>query len=378
MHDSEAPSGTFPSQTIRQLVSDGHVLDSASDALARVQPSSLDLTLSEECWQLPGSVLPLRSERVREIVANLGRRKLDLSAPTLLDRGKVYLIRLSQRFDLPAGVHAYTNNKSSIGRIDLGTRSVCDNTPRYDKIPAGYRGEVWVEVIPRSFDVILQAGQALNQAIFHTERRILRTNEIRNLHESAPGPLLYDKNGFQIPAAEMLVEDGVMLTLDLDQPVIGFQSRKTFEPIDLAKIANHDPAEFFEPIPHTPKGHLWLERGRFYVFSTWEYIRVPPAFAVEMLPYDTSAGDFRAHYAGFFDPGFGYGLQGEERGTPAVLEVRSYEDDLIIRHRQPICRMAYEELSAVPDRLYHASIGSTYANQRGPKLSKYFRRADQD
>jgi len=417
MDATNTPNGTFPSQHIRRLLTEGHIVDAATDALARVQPSSLDLTLSDECWQLPGSVLPHRGEEVRELVRTLGRRRIDLSKPTLLDRGKVYLIRLAQVLRLPGTVGAYTNNKSSTGRIDLATRTVCDRTPRYDKVPAGYHGEVWLEVIPKSFDVIVAAGVSLNQAIFYAQRTILRTHEMRELYLPEPsgrapsgrlgrvgdgaestgkvgtttvaeaktfsplgqvrrrGPLLFDKLGYGIPAADVMMEDGLLMTLDLDQDVVGYQARKTHEAVDLLRIGEHDASEFFEVMTRPSKGQLWLERGRFYVFSTWEYIRVPPEYAVEMLPYDTSAGEFRAHYAGFFDPGFGYGLEGEELGTPAVLEVRAYEDDLIIRHRQPICRMAYESLSAAPDRLYHASIGSNYARQRGPKLSKFFRGA---
>jgi dCTP deaminase len=163
------------------------------------------------------------------------------------------------------------------------------------------------------------------------------------------------------------------MTLDLEQPIVGYRARKSYRPIDLAAIGRHDPEEFFEPIPRPKGGALFLSREAFYIFSTHERVRVPPEFAVEMLPYDTSAGEFRAHYAGFFDPGFGFGATGEILGTPAVLEVRPYEDDLIVRHRQPVCKMAYERLVAPPHKLYGVGVHSHYAEQRGPRMSKFFR-----
>ncbi len=370
--------GTFPCQSIEALIASGAVRSvhgTQGDARApgtpdadRIQPASLDLTLSAEAWQVPGSILPLRSERVRDLIAQVGRRQLDLSEPTLLDRDKVYLIRLREQLALPEGVGAYTNSKSSVGRIDLATRTLSDHNPRYDKVPSGYHGELWLEVIPRSFDVIVQAGVALNQAIFFAGR------ELCNERDLAPfAPLLYERTGGPLVKDPRWQEDGVFLSLDLDQPCVGWVAKKTYEPVDLTTVGSLDPADFFTPIERPKQPMLWLERGRFYIFSTWEFIRVPPWFAVEMLPYDTSAGEFRAHYAGFFDPGFGHGADGDEQGTPAVLEVRGFEDDLIIRHRQPICRMVYERLAALPERLYHGGIGSHYARQRGPALSKYFR-----
>ncbi|MCK6440590.1 MAG: 2'-deoxycytidine 5'-triphosphate deaminase, partial [Planctomycetes bacterium] len=302
------PSGTYPSQAIQALAGGGCIVaEGGSFDAKQVQPSSFDLTLSEEGYQLPGSILPLPGERVRDIIKGLARKKLDLSTPTLLDRSKVYLIRLRESLKLPEGVAAYTNNKSSTGRIDLATRVVSDHNPRYDKIPEGYKGELWLEVIPKSFDVIVRAGASLNQAIFYRGRTILRSDELAEVYRRSP--LLFAKDGKPLGGGQVIIEDGLLMSLDLDQELAGFVAKKTYEPVDLAKVGQHDASEFFEPIARPKKGQLWLERGRFYIFSTAEYIRVPPEFAVEMLPYDTSAGEFRAHYAGFFDPGFGYGLK---------------------------------------------------------------------
>ena len=411
----DALRGTFPSQAISAMIEQGRIIAESRDMTKQVQPSSLDFTLSSEAYRVPGSILPHRRETVRDLARAYARQSIDLSSPQLLERNKVYLVRIEERFDLPMDVAAYTNNKSSTGRIDVATRSLCDHNPRYDKIPCGYQGEVWLEVVPKSFDVVAFAGLSLNQAIFYRDRKILSTGElevmsrdthllydrrgrplhfavhkaismpernttgsanVRTLPDAAGRPLdmslLVYRDGKPVDTGEALVEDGLLMTLDLDQDVVGYVARRTYDPVDMSKVGSHRAEEFFEAVPRPRSDLLWLERGRFYILSTYEFIRVPPDYAVEMLPYDTSAGEFRAHYAGFFDPGFGYGLQGEEKGTPAVLEVRAYDDDLIVRHKQPICRMAYETLAERPSRLYHASIGSTYASQRGPRLSKYF------
>ena len=184
--------GTFPSQAIDALVRGKCIASDTTIGAGQIQPSSFDLTLSEEAYQLPGSFLPLPGESVDGIVQQYSkayrRKPLDLSTPTLLDRGKVYLIRLRESFKLPTGVAAYTNNKSSTGRIDLATRVICDGNPRYDKIPAGYAGRLWLEVTPKSFDVVVEAGVSLNQAIFYRDRTILRTGELQKIY--TPDPLL--------------------------------------------------------------------------------------------------------------------------------------------------------------------------------------------
>ena len=341
-----------------------------------LQPSSLDLTLSAEAYKLPGSILPLATESVRELLEKLRVEKqqvLDLTQPVLLDRNRVYMVRLQEILDLPPNVSAYCNNKSSTGRIDVSTRTVTDCNPRYDKIPRGYKGEVWLQITSRSFDVVLQQGLTLNQAIFYTERHLLPSSEMRELYDSLTS-LLYDRDGQPIPLEDaFLDEGGLMLTLDLDQPIVGYVARRTFHPLDLTQVGAHAATQFFDPIPRPEEGdYLWLEKGRFYIFSTFEYIRVPSHLASEMIPFDSTSGEFRAHYAGFFDPGFGFGFEGEVKGTPAVLEVRCYEDDLVIRHRQPIARMQFESLDQPPSKIYDTSCGSTYAHQRGPRLSKYF------
>ena len=361
--------GTFPSQEIARLIKGGAIASAAGIAPEQIQPSSLDLTLSVEAYSMTGSLLPLGGEKVRDLIERFARYPISLREPAVLVRDNVYLVRLRESLKLPQGVAAYANNKSSTGRIDLQTRVICDKNPRYDRVPEGYEGELWLEIIPKSFDVKVRAGDSVNQTIFYSERTFVLGNDLARL--SRKTPLMFAAS----EAVPQPAGDGLLMTLDLEQDIVGFVAKKSLKPkpIDLAALGQHEPEDYFEPIRKPKDGALFLSQNAFYIFSTYEYISVPPDFAVEMLPYDTSAGEFRAHYAGFFDPGFGYGAKGEVKGTPAVLEVRPYEDDLIVRHRQPVCKMAYEKLTAPPDKLYGVGVKSNYAQQRGPRLSKFFR-----
>jgi dCTP deaminase len=361
--------GTFPYAALAELVADGAIGSDAAIDPRQIQPSSVDLTLSAEAYRMPGSVLPLAGERVRDLVEALALDRLDLSTPTCLARGQVYLLRLREGLALPPGVEAYTNSKSSTGRIDLATRVLADGNPRYDRMPSGYHGELWLEVIPRSFDVVAGIGDSLNQAILFRDRAVLGQNDLRALHEQQA--LLYAPDGSGLDGASCVFDGRVLMTANLATDVVGYVAKRSHRPIVLAQVGAHEPGDYFAPLLRPNSGYLYLEKDSFYILATYEGVRVPPGYACEMVPYDATAGEFRAHYAGFFDPGWGVREQGPQ-GARAVLEVRPHEDDLILRHRQPICAMAYERLSADCDRLY-GGTGSNYATQSGPRLSKHFR-----
>lgn len=358
--------GTAEFEDLKRLVEQGAIRSAAGIAPSQIQPSSLDLTLAEEAYRLPGSILPLAGERVADLARELALERLDLSKPTCLARNQVYLVRVREELALPAGVEAYCNGKSSTGRVDLATRVLTDGTPRYDRVPPGYHGQLWIELIPRSFHIIVTAGVSLNQAIVFAGRHLL--DQAAMLERQARSPLLLV--GAQACGPEAIFDGRLTMTADLDRDVVGFVAKPSHLPLDLSRIGGHRGEDFFEPVRRPTSGYLFLEQDRFYILATRERIVVPADLACEMVPFEATAGEFRAHYAGFFDPGWGI-RDGAAVGAPAVLEVRPHQDGLILRHGQPICAMAYETLSRPCTRLYGV-CGNTYADQAGPRLSKHF------
>ena len=361
-------NGTLAAQELAELITQNHISSQTGIADDQIQPASLDLTLSSEVYRMPGSILALRDEHVRDLINELSLEKVNLSSPTTLARGQVYLVRLRESFALPADLEAYTNSKSSTGRLDLATRVIADSSPRYDRLPLGYQGDIWLELIPKSFDVVLQAGISLNQAIVFRNRIVLDQQAMLETYQSMP--LLRDPDGSGIDPEHCVFDGRLVMTADLSQDIVGYVAKRSHKAVNLNNIGAHMPIDFFTPIPRPESGYLFLEKDRFYILSTYEHVLVPDNMACEMVPYDTASGEFRAHYAGFFDPGWGI-FNGEPRGTCAVLEVRPHEDDLILRHRQPICAMAYETLLSPCTRLY-GQQGNNYHGQVGPRLSKHF------
>ncbi len=358
--------GTLEAEAIRHLIASGGVAGAVEPA---VQPSSLDLALDAECYRLPGSLLPLPGESVRRLVQGVALERIDLSRPACLGRGQVYVVRLRETLRLPPGLAAYCNGKSSTGRVDLATRVLADGSPRYDRIPPGYAGELWVELIPRSFAVIATAGIALTQAIFFAQRLVLGQAELAARHAAAPLACTAEGAGC---GPEALHDGRLLLTADLGREIAGWVAKRTHLPLDLSGVGAHRSGDFFAPLPRPAGGMLYLAQDSFYILATRERVAVPLDLACEMVPFDPSAGEFRAHYAGFFDPGWGV-RDGRQVGLPAVLEVRPHSDDLILRHGQPICAMAYEVLQR-PCQAPYGTRANTYADQDGPRLSKHFRR----
>ncbi|GDY11675.1 2'-deoxycytidine 5'-triphosphate deaminase [Planctomycetota bacterium] len=357
--------GTLEAAGLAVLVDQGGLTAVGGIPAPLIQPASIDLRLSAEGYRMPGSVLPLAGERVRDLVEGLAFERIDLSKPAVLARNQVYVVRLMESAALPAGLAGYANGKSTTGRIDLATRVLADGSPRYDRLPPGYQGELWIELIPRSFTVVARQGVALNQAIFFAERRVLGQDQLAVRH--ARTPLLRLADGSVAPDA---VFDGrLVMTADLDRPVVGFVAKRTQKMLILDQ-GGHRAQDFFDPLPCPDRGMMFLEQDRFYILATRERVVVPNDLACEMVPYEATAGDFRAHYAGFFDPG--WGIDGDRApGAVAVLEVRPHQDDLLLRHRQPICAMAFEALQQTCTRPY-GTCGNTYAAQDGPRLSKHF------
>ncbi len=357
--------GAIPSQIIQEFLDNGNITAETAVPPKNLQPASLDLRLGQRGYRVRASFLPKVGETIAEALRATTEEQLDLTAGAVLKLNQTYVLEVLEGFALPESVHAYTNNKSSTGRTNIWARTLVDRLPRFDKIPPGYKGKAYLMVTPRSWPIKVATGVCLNQARFLLGDNRLSDLELEMAHQKVG--LVFDAAGQKM---EPELDKGLLLSVDLDQPVVGYEAIASMQLVDLTSTEAHPAEEFFRPIESSNKAVL-LRRDQFYIMSTREFLRVPPMHAVEMVAYDIHSGEFRSHYAGFFDPGFGYGEDGEVKGTPAVLEVAPHED-VIFRHGQPICKMVYEFLLKEPDKIYGVDIKSHYMHQRGPQLGRYF------
>ena len=352
-------SGLLPDREIRALI-DGGAIAGGVEA-DQIQPASLDLRLGARAIRVRASFLAGAGRRVTDRLDDFAMHQIDLSNGAVLEKGCVYLVEMAERLDLPAGVSAIANAKSSTGRLDLLTRVIIDGGAEFDRIPAGYSGPVYAEICPRSFSVLARAGQRLNQMRFRSGYAALSDAELADLHRRAP---LVDR--------EPVIAGGLGFSVDLRPggEIAGWRAKPHTGLIDLSLLSHYDPAEFWEPL--SPRaGHIVLDPGAFYILVSREAVTIPPDHAAEMAPYLAMVGEFRVHYAGFFDPGFGWAEAGGA-GSRGVLEVRCHEAPFVLEHGQTVGRLVYERMAGVPDRLYGAGIASNYQGQ-GLKLSKHFR-----
>ncbi|MBI4175530.1 2'-deoxycytidine 5'-triphosphate deaminase [Candidatus Berkelbacteria bacterium] len=365
-----ASRGALPAQLIRQLVRVNQLIDVRGPyAEERIQPASADLSLSAWGYCVKAAFLPNPDETVEVAIQRYSLFPVDLSTPQVLNQGSTYIFRLNERLELSEDLFAYFSPKSSIGRVNVWVRTVADHVSRYDRVPAGYKGPLYVMVTPKSWPVVVEAGLSLNQVRFFTETEAkLSRVELRLLDEEFG--LTVDPRGERLTNPTLL-DDGILLTVDLTSDIVAYRAKHSIELLDLTKEARHDPLDFFDPIGPIKHDELVLRENDFYLLPTYEAFRVPTDYCVEMVAYDVASGEFRSHYAGFFDPGFGFGT-GTLQGTPATLEVIPHET-VILRHRQPVCKMVFERLVITPDKIYGTKeIGSHYQHQRGPGLSKFF------
>ena len=369
---SQNKIGAFPSQFIREIVKSGEMINADEK---NIQPASIDLSVSEEGYRMKGAFLPRKDESVREIIKEESLYKIDLNNP--LEKNGIYLIKLKESLNLPENIFAFSSSKSSVGRVDLQTRLIVDGYSRFDSIPVGYKGELWLQVIPKSFLIKLNFEDKLNQIRFFNGEAKIGGQEIEKIYSEQK--LLFNKNLELANPGEKISRDsngGIVMNINLageNNNIVGYKNLLIDCVLDFSKRDYYNQGDFFEPIYAPKNGKLILEKESFYIFSTKEYIRIPGNLASEMIAYDIYNGEFRSHYAGFFDPGFGYGKNGEIKGRQAVLGIRSYENNFIFRDDQPICRMNFEKLIEPADFVYGEEIGSHYADQSGAKLSKYFK-----
>ena len=356
--------GVLADHQIRDLIAAGAITATADIAPGQIQPASLDLRLGTTAYRVRASFLPGPNRTVAERLADFQMHAVDLTDGAVLEKGCVYVVPLAEALALPAGMTGAASAKSSIGRLDLLTRIITDQGVEFDRIPAGYTGPLYVEICPRSFSVVAAPGQMLNQIIFRQGHTRMSDDDLRRLHAASP-----------IVDVTPVISDGLGFSVDLKPArgtLVGYRAKPHTGVIDLAQLNHYDPAEYWEEV-HTDQGWIILDPGAFYILVSREAIVIPPMQAAEMAPYLAMVGEFRVHYAGFFDPGFGFADAGGT-GSRGVLEVRCHEAPFVLEHGQTVGRLIYEHMAAMPDALYGREIKSNYQGQ-GLKLSKHFRAA---
>lgn len=363
--------GVFSAQSLRAAIDRGWIVGPDTSDPGRIQPASLDLTLGKVAWRLRCSFLPDRESTVEEKLDELALEEIDLTHGGFLERNRPYLIPLDEELALPPEVRARTNPKSSTGRLDVFTRVITDRNNRFDEIQAGYTGRMYLEVVPRSFAIQVQPGLAMNQLRLIAGDPALNDEAVRGF--DAEFPLLY-QGGVAVPADELPLSNGLFLSLDLrrseDRPV-GFRAKRTSLQVDMGQIRRYDWKDYWEPVRPEKDGRVILEPEEFYLLLSSEGVCIPPGLAAEMAAYDPTAGELRTHYAGFFDPGFGVGSQGDAQGSRAALEVRVRDVPFMVEDGQPVCKLTYEAMDLTPDRLYGRDLSSNYQGQM-TMLSKHF------
>ena len=362
-------TGILPVQEIRALIRDKHIEATAEITEDQIQPASVDLRLGSTAYRVRASFLPGPDLKVKEKIAALGMHEVDLTEGAVLERGCVYIVPLTESLRLSKRDSGVANPKSSTGRLDVFTRLITDHGAEFDRVRPGYEGPLYAEISPRTFSILARRGSRLNQLRLRRGAPAVGEAALKRLNEEVR--LVHTDAG-----TESFAEGKVTLTVDLKGDAatefIGYKAKKHTDLIDIDKTNHYDAADFWEPIYARADRAIILDPDDFHILASREAITVPPDHAAEMVAYDTLVGEFRVHYAGFFDPGFGYEVEGAP-GTRAVLEVRSHEVPFVIEHGQTMGRLVYERLTAVPDKIYGAGIGSSYQRQ-GLTLSKHFKR----
>jgi dCTP deaminase len=369
---SSGRPGVLPAQELRRAIAEEWIRsDLYRIPQESVQPASLDLRLGDFAWALRCSFLPDAASKVEEKIADIAFQKIDLRDGAALERDRPYLVPLIEELALPGDIRAKANPKSSTGRLDVFTRVITDGNPSFDEIPFGYRGKLYLEIVPRSYAIHVKTGLALNQLRLFTGDARLRDDEIRTVHEEFP--LLY-LDSHALRAWELTISDGLFMSVDLSGPsdrIVGYRAKRNSLPIDLSRVHGYGWRDYWEPVYPEAGSRIVLEPEVFYLLLSAEGVSIPPSYAAEMLAYDPTAGELRTHYAGFFDPGFGYSRNRGAHGSRAALEVRARDVSFMVEHRQPVCKLAFERMAAEPDVLYGEDVGSNYQGQQ-TMLSKHF------
>jgi dCTP deaminase len=365
-------SGVLPNQLLEAAIDAKVIAADEPIPPANIQPASLDLRLGDVAYGVGCSFLP-GDATVEERLRRLAHSEIDISGGAVLPLSQPYIIPLQESLDLPGDVRGKANPKSSTGRADVFTRVLSDGSHFFDEVRAGYSGPLYLEVVPLSFPVRVQAGLTLNQLRLSCGRVELSDDEIRAEH--ARYPMLFD-DGVPVEPDELAIAGGLLLGLDLRGDrgrQVGYRARKNAYALDLTRPRGSDPALYWDPVWREKKQmNIVLDPDMFYLLMSKEAVRIPPGLAAEMTAYDPTSGELRTHYAGFFDPGFGYSADDSLRGSTAALEVRAHDVAFMIEHGQRVCKLTFERMLQPPTRVYGQDIKSNYQGQSNT-LGKHFK-----
>ena len=363
-------AGILPSQAIKELIARGQLVGDRAISDEQIQPASLDLRLGDIAHRVRASFLPGPTSTVESKIKELRMARIDLTSAAVLEKDCVYIVPFLEETHLPSNISGKANPKSTTGRLDIFTRLITDYGVEFDRLPPGYKGKLYAEIVPRTFTVGIRAGMKLSQLRFVQGHADSQDKDIKKLDQEQT--LVYMDEDSPVKAK---LDRGLRITVNLEGEegeIIAYKARPNAPVIELDRVNHYSPEEFWEPRYQNASRSLILDAGAFYILASRERVRVPPDFAAEMVPFDPSDGEFRIHYAGFFDPGFGYGSS-DIKGTRAVLEVRAHEVPFLIEHGQLVGRLNYMRLLSRPEKIYGVGIGSSY-QQQALALSKQFRR----
>jgi len=361
-------TGILPAQELLQLVrvtKEIRALDPILDD--QIQPASIDLRLGANAYRVRASFLPGSNSTVQDKLREFTMHEMDITQGGVLEKGCVYIVPLLEQLALKHRMSALANPKSSTGRLDIFTRVITDNGAEFDRVREAYKGPLYAEISPRTFSILVRKGSKLSQLRIRRGTPLNSDERLKELQQK-----------FQLVGRQLSddqIKNGVPITVDVHGEatggIIGYRAKNHAGLIDVDKVGHYSPGDFWDPVPAPRERGLILDPADFYILASRESVKVPPGFAAEMIAYDTLVGEFRVHYAGFFDPGFGDPSAGGE-GSKAVLEVRSYEVPFVIEDGQIVGRLVYERLTGPPERLYGSEVKSNYQRQ-GLRLSKHFK-----
>lgn len=358
-------NGILPERIIQAMFAAGEISADVPPVTGQIQPASLDLRLGGQAYRVRASFLPGPDIQVAARLEQMKLHTVDLSEGAVLETGCVYIVPLQESLALAPDISATANPKSSTGRLDVFTRVITDNGLAFDTIPAGYTGPLYAEISPLTFPILVRSGSRLSQIRFRRGQSLIPDAELEEVHKAHT----------LMSGGNERIGNGVQLSIDLEgtgpNSLIGYRAKQHSGLIDVDVVGAQDVLDFWEPIYRRQRAELILDPDAFYILVSQEAVHVPPDYAAEMVPFDPLVGEFRVHYAGFFDPGFGHAGAGGV-GSRAVLEVRSHDVPFIVEHGQTIGRLVYEHMAERPATLYGEGIGSNYQGQ-ALKLSKHFR-----